>query len=69
VHRTKTFVRRYWQAHAAHGFDTLGELRHPDWTAEWPQSGERIHGDANARQGGFAAIVLRQSPSDSDLAK
>ena len=42
-------VRGYVQAHAAHDFDTLGELRHPEWTVEWPQSGERVRGDANAR--------------------
>jgi hypothetical protein len=42
-------LRSYVQAHAAHDFDTLSELRHREWTAEWPQSGERIRGDANAR--------------------
>jgi hypothetical protein len=42
-------VRQYWAAHAAKDFDAMGALRHPDWTAEWPQSGERIRGDANAR--------------------
>jgi ketosteroid isomerase-like protein len=42
-------VRRYWRANEAHDFDTLSALRHRDWTAEWPQSGERLRGDANAR--------------------
>jgi ketosteroid isomerase-like protein len=42
-------VRHYWQAHAANDFDKLSELRHREWTVEWPQSGERIRGDANAR--------------------
>jgi hypothetical protein len=42
-------VGRYAQAQAAHDFDTVSELRHPEWTAEWPQSGERVRGDANAR--------------------
>ena len=42
-------VRGYWRAHVAHDFDTLSALRHADWTAEWPQSGERVRGDANAR--------------------
>ena len=42
-------VRRYHAAHKAHDFDTIGALRHPDWTCEWPQSGERVRGDANDR--------------------
>ncbi len=42
-------VRRYWHAHAAHDHKTVSELRHPDWLAEWPQSGERVRGDGNDR--------------------
>jgi ketosteroid isomerase-like protein len=42
-------VRSYWRAHAARDADGLSELRHAEWTVEWPQSGERIRGDANAR--------------------
>jgi len=42
-------VRAYWRAHATHDSDALTALRHPDWTAEWPQSGERVRGDANDR--------------------
>jgi hypothetical protein len=42
-------VRRYWRAHAAHDHKTVSELRHPDWLAEWPQSRERVRGDANDR--------------------
>lgn len=42
-------VRAYARAHETHDADGLTELRHPDWTAEWPQSGERVRGDANAR--------------------
>ena len=42
-------VRRYWKAHAAHDFDTLGLIRHRDWTIEFPQSAERIRGHANDR--------------------
>ncbi|HLO34945.1 MAG TPA: nuclear transport factor 2 family protein [Candidatus Deferrimicrobium sp.] len=42
-------VHQYGQAHAAQDFDALRELRHADWTVEWPQSGERVRGDANAR--------------------
>jgi hypothetical protein len=42
-------VRRYFSALAANDFDTLTELRHADWILEWPQSQERVRGDANAR--------------------
>jgi len=43
-------VRRYAEARTQGDFDTLDALRHADWTAEWPQSGERIRGTANLRQ-------------------
>jgi hypothetical protein len=46
-------VRAYFAAHKAHDQDALTALRHPDWTLEWPQSRERIRGDANDR--GMAA--------------
>jgi ketosteroid isomerase-like protein len=42
-------VRRYYQAQAAHDYDSAGALRDPDWLVEWPQSGERIRGNANVR--------------------
>jgi ketosteroid isomerase-like protein len=42
-------VRAYAAAHASGDHDRLTQLRHPDWITEWPQSGERIRGDANAR--------------------
>jgi hypothetical protein len=42
-------VRRYLAAHTAHDYDTVGALRDPDWTVEWPQSGERVRGGANDR--------------------
>ena len=42
-------VRRYFDAHKAHDYDTVATLRHPDWIEEWPQSGERVRGSANDR--------------------
>lgn len=42
-------VRRYLAAHTSHDYDTVGALRDPDWTVEWPQSGERVRGAANDR--------------------
>ena len=35
-------VHRYAQASAAGDLDALAALRAPDWTAEWPQSGEYV---------------------------
>lgn len=35
-------VHRYAEASAAGDLDGLAALRAPDWTAEWPQSGEHI---------------------------
>lgn len=42
-------VRAYMRANEAGDLDLLSALRHRDWTSEWPQSGERIRGDANMR--------------------
>jgi len=39
-------VRAYAEASAARDFDRLGRLRHADWQALWPQSGERVLGHA-----------------------
>ncbi|MES2211222.1 MAG: nuclear transport factor 2 family protein [Chloroflexota bacterium] len=43
-------VRAYMRATNDNDLDRLAELRHTDWTSEWPQSGERIRGDANMRE-------------------
>jgi hypothetical protein len=40
---------RYIAAHKAHDYETVDALRHPDWTEEFPQTGERIRGAANDR--------------------
>jgi len=42
-------VRRYATANTTSDFDALDSLRHAEWTAEWPQSGEVIRGTRNAR--------------------
>ena len=39
---TEEMVRRYFEAVAHNDFDTMQQLRHPDWHEDWPQSGERI---------------------------
>ncbi|HEX9270220.1 MAG TPA: nuclear transport factor 2 family protein [Candidatus Limnocylindria bacterium] len=46
---SEALVRRYMAAIPA-DFATLGELRHPDFVEEWPQSGERIRGHENSRR-------------------
>ena len=40
-------VYRYQTALAAMDFETLGELRHPEYICDFPQSGERIMGHGN----------------------
>ncbi|HVM11934.1 MAG TPA: hypothetical protein VM638_05605 [Actinomycetota bacterium] len=45
---TRELVERYWRATAPPDEPTLRRLRHPGWTMEWPQSGERIVGHQNA---------------------
>jgi hypothetical protein len=42
-------VRAYAAAEIAFDSDRLTALRHPQWTAWWPQSGELIRGVANER--------------------
>ena len=39
-------VERYMKAFPR-DFDTLAQLRHPDYVEDWPQSGERIRGHEN----------------------
>jgi hypothetical protein len=41
-------VRQYISAWP-NGFDTLARLRTDDFIEDWPQTGERIHGDASYR--------------------
>lgn len=40
-------VRRYQEATAALDFESLRELRHPDYECTYPQSGERFRGHEN----------------------
>lgn len=42
-------VRRYLAAQVDHDYDTLTALRHSDYSAVWPQSGEVVRGNANMR--------------------
>lgn len=42
-------VHAYTAAFEAVDRDALSALRHRDYVAEWPQSGERVRGDANMR--------------------
>lgn len=42
-------VRRYLAALVDHDYATQTELRHAEWTAVWPQSGEVVRGDTNMR--------------------
>src|SRR5688500_15773260 len=39
---TEEVVRRYAEAIARGDLDAQEALRHPGWSADWPQSGERV---------------------------
>lgn len=46
---TEMFFRRYIKAIAERDFDALGQMIHPDYIGEYPQSGERFRGFAAFR--------------------
>jgi hypothetical protein len=39
---SRTLVERYWAAQDPYDPTALARLRHRDWSAAWPQSGERV---------------------------
>jgi len=48
----RDIIERYAVASARLDLDAQAALRHPDWTVEWPQSGERVRGSVH-----FARII------------
>ena len=42
-------ARRYAEAASRFDLDAMAALRHPDWRAYWPQSGEQVVGTDNYR--------------------
>jgi hypothetical protein len=65
-------VRRYIRAVVELDRSVEDSLRHPDWMADWPQSGERVVGSANFRAvqdnypGGFPTIELERVVGTED---
>ena len=45
----REILERYTRAVIEQDLDVQQELRHADYVSEWPQSGERVRGAANAR--------------------
>jgi hypothetical protein len=43
-------ARRYAEASCRLDLEAMASLRHPDWQASWPQSGERVVTDENYRR-------------------
>jgi len=43
-------IERYAAASARLDLEAQAALRHPDWTVEWPQSGERVRGSGHFSQ-------------------
>jgi ketosteroid isomerase-like protein len=67
-------VRRYCEALARRDFETSEALRHPGWTCEWPQSGERVASSAAMRAitehypgGGWQARERRLTGSQDEF--
>jgi len=50
VPTNEEIARAYAEAACAFDLDEMARLRHPDWQASWPQSGERVIGDENYRR-------------------
>ncbi len=65
-------VRVYAHASAAGDTETLARVRHADWQALWPQSGERVVGHscwvamANSYPGGLPTIKLDRLVGSED---
>ncbi|HUG48144.1 MAG TPA: nuclear transport factor 2 family protein [Candidatus Limnocylindria bacterium] len=65
-------VRQYAEAMMRHDFDTLARLRHPEWTAVWPQSGEVVRSSAMDRQmmesypGGMPSLAQQRLVGSED---
>lgn len=43
-------ARHYAEAASRFDLEAMSALRHPDWQAAWPQSGERVIGNENYRR-------------------
>ena len=56
----------YAEASSRLDLDAMARLRHPQWQASWPQSGERIIGDDNYRRiveaypGGYPTSTIQR---------
>jgi hypothetical protein len=50
VQTNEAIARQYAEASCRLDWAEIAALRHPDWQAFWPQSGERIIGSDNYRQ-------------------
>jgi len=50
VPTNEDIARTYAEAAARFDLEAMTALRHPEWQATWPQSGERVIGDENYRR-------------------
>src|SRR5262245_62237545 len=47
---SEALLRRYWRAQDPYDPDELAACRHPRWSSEWPQTGERVpNNDADVK--------------------
>jgi ketosteroid isomerase-like protein len=70
----RAVAEAFWAAVRAGDWDGAAGHLHPDFVQEWPQSGERIRGAANALAvnrnfpGGVPAMTFRGTVAHGDLA-
>jgi limonene-1,2-epoxide hydrolase len=69
----RAVAEAFWAAMGAGDWDGAARHLHPDFVQEWPQSGERIRGAANALAvnrnfpGGMPSMRSRRLLADGDL--
>lgn len=69
----RAVAEAFWAAVAAGDWDGAAARLHPDYVQQWPQSGERIRGAANALAinrnfpGGMPAMTPRATVVQGDL--
>jgi hypothetical protein len=72
VATNEEIARRYAEAASRLDVDAMSAIRHPEWQAVWPQSGERIITDVNYRRivdnypGGYPTSEIERVVGASD---
>ncbi len=67
----ETLAKRYVTLDSERAYDKLQPMRHPRWTAEWPQSGERVPSHAadeaiHRNYPGFPDVAMGKAAAESE---